>query len=96
MVRLLAIALLAVLIWMLLDWMLRRGLTALGLDPKTGRRPGVRGPRAAGSDRAEVLVACSACGTYVPVSRALPMGRDGKRVVCSEACRSRLEAAADG
>jgi len=95
-VRLLAIALLALLFWLLLDWLLRRGLAALGLDPRTGRRPGARGPRPAGSDRSEVLVACSACGTYVPASRALPMGRDGKRVACSEACRSRLEAAADG
>jgi hypothetical protein len=99
--RLLAIALLAILIWLLLDWLIRRTLTAFGIEPRSGRTrrsapgAGKHRPQGVGPDRAETLVACSACGTYVPASRALPVGRGGDRVACSEACRQRLLTATD-
>lgn len=84
MTRLLALILLAVVVWLLLEWGYRKLMGAVGLDPRTGRRPG----RAAGPPaRAETLVRCDACGTYVPESRALPAG---PRRACSLACRARL------
>jgi hypothetical protein len=38
----------------------------------------------------EELVACSRCGTHVPVRRALTA--DGGRVYCGETCRDRSDA----
>ncbi|MGH9379125.1 MAG: PP0621 family protein [Thermoanaerobaculia bacterium] len=44
-------------------------------------------PSASGSAKTERLVACAACGTRVPASRALSAG--GAAVFCSPACRDR-------
>ena len=42
-------------------------------------------PRAA----AETLVACAACGAYLPASRALQRAGGGGEVYCSEECRNK-------
>jgi hypothetical protein len=43
-------------------------------------------PRAA---VAETLVACAACGAYLPASRALQRAGGGGDVFCSEECRNK-------
>jgi hypothetical protein len=91
--RLIALIVLVVAVWLLLEWTYGKLLTALGID-RSGRRGGSRsfGPRPAhraGERRSESLVRCAACGTYVPVSRALP-APGGGGAVCSEACRKAL------
>lgn len=87
MTRLLLLLLIAAAVWLLLEWSYRGLMRALGRDPKNGRRAVGRGsgrPPAGG----EALVACDACGAYVPASRALPAARGSR--ACSEACRARL------
>ncbi len=103
MLRLLAIVALAIFFWLVLDWLFTQVRRALGIAPADRRgAPGGRGARtghragAAGAHRsspkgvAEALVRCPACGTYVPTSRTLPVGRSGGVVACSEECRERL------
>jgi len=92
--RLVALIALVVAVWLLLEWTYGKLLAALGIERpgRSGRRARTFGPRPAprtGERPAESLVRCAACGTYVPVSRALPApGRGG--AVCSEACRASL------
>lgn len=96
MLRLLAILALAILIWLLLDWLFRQVMGALGIAPSRRSSGGARQTSggAASAGRSEELVRCPACGTYVPASRALPLGRAGSVLACSEECRQRLRAGA--
>lgn len=88
MTRFLAIVVLAVVVWLLLEWGYRKLLTATGLDRSIGRSPSSPGRSVS---RGEPLVRCDACGTYVPASRALDVGRGAHgRRACSPECRARL------
>ncbi len=97
MLRFLVLVLLAVAFWYLLDRLYRKALRALGLQelPRRDSRTttGSR-QRSAGGTQPEVLVRCTACGTYVPASRALSVGRGSALMACSEACRQRLRSGA--
>ncbi len=93
MLRLVALIVLVVAVWLLLEWSYGKLLAALGIE-RSRRRGRARsfGPRPApraGERPAEALVCCAACGTYVPVSRALP-APGGGGAVCSEDCRAAL------
>ncbi len=55
---------------------------AVGAPPRAQVPP----PRAAAT---ETLVACAACGAYLPASRALKRAGGGGEVFCSEECRKR-------
>jgi hypothetical protein len=59
---------------------------AVGAPPRAQVPP----PRAAAAAVTETLVACAACGTYLPASRALKRaGGGGGEVFCSEECRKK-------
>lgn len=96
MLRFLVLVLLAVAFWYLLEWLYRKAVRALGLEPgprRGGRQAGAR-EGSVRQDQPEVLVRCEACGSYVPTSRALPVGRGSELLVCSEVCRQRLRSGA--
>ncbi len=92
MLRFLVLIALVVAIWLLLEWAYRKALAALGIERGGRRRAGRFGPRPVHEARqrpTETLVRCAACGTYVPVSRALP-APGGGGAVCSQGCRAAL------
>lgn len=86
MLRFLVLLLLALLVWRATMLLLERA----GI----GARRQVRGRRRGGAAGGEELVRCTACGTRVPASRALPAGEAGP--VCSEACRGRAAGGGGG
>lgn len=92
MLRVVVLVLLAIAFWVLLEWFYRKAIRFLGMEPPAGgrRRRDGAGPRTKGEGESEVLVRCEACGSYVPTSRALPVGRGSDRLACSEVCRQRL------
>lgn len=96
MLRFLVLVLLAVAFWYLLDRLYRKALRALGLEelPRRDTRTTGSRERSAGGNQPEVLVRCTACGTYVPASRALSVGRGSELMACSKACRQRLRSGA--
>ena len=82
--RLLELVLLAFLLW--LAW---EGLKARIRAFFAGEPPRPQAGPKSPSRPGETLVRCAACGTHVPLSRALP-GRGGSRdLYCSERCRDR-------
>jgi hypothetical protein len=80
MTRLIVLGLLLVVLW--LAW------KSFGLQLKVsfGQGPGRPAPPA---PRAETLVRCVRCGTYVVASRALKAEGAGEEAFCSEECRGR-------
>ncbi|HEX6202773.1 MAG TPA: PP0621 family protein [Thermoanaerobaculia bacterium] len=78
MLRFLVLALVVLLLWRATMLLLGR----LGAGPERQVRGRRGGPGAAA--RGEELVRCAACGTRVPVSRALSAAAGS---FCSEACR---------
>ncbi|MFV2071879.1 MAG: PP0621 family protein [Thermoanaerobaculales bacterium] len=86
-----------ILLWVVVLLVVWRVLSAIGWR-QAGMAPGAdsfsrfspearrrRRQRAGVRGGAEELVECPACGTFVPVGRALPSG--GGRLYCSETCR---------
>lgn len=98
--RILLIILVLYALWRILSaWGRRLGKEAPGADSYSRFNPRARRQRRSsvgGVDQSpEELVACSGCGTYVPVRRALTEG--GGRFFCGEECREahKLTAAHD-
>jgi hypothetical protein len=88
--RILLIVAVLYLVWRILaGWGRRLGREQSGADSFSRFSPKGRGQRrqsaAQGSAAPEELVACSRCGTYVPLPRALAAG-DGS-FFCSRVCR---------
>ncbi len=86
-------------VWRILSAYGRKlGRTTDGADrfSRFSRRERDRWARADGAEQApprEELVACAACGTMIPASRAR-LSSDGRRV-CSEGCRKTADAVRD-
>jgi len=92
--RIALIVLVLFVLWRILSAFGRRlGQDAPGADSFSRFSPEKRRRRrqraAAEAEPPEELVACSWCGTYIPVQRALPAG-DGLRV-CGTECRDALQ-----
>jgi hypothetical protein len=82
--RLLVLALLLYILWMAVGNFMQKLRSAASSGAL--RQPQTRAVRSAAAPPSpEVLLACAACGTFVPASRAL--AGKGAEVFCSEACR---------
>jgi len=83
--RFLVLLLLLYILWLAVQNFMQRLRAATGSGALRPQAPAARS--AAASPSPEILLACAACGTFVPASRALPGG--GTAVFCSEECRGR-------
>jgi hypothetical protein len=90
--RLLVLLLLLYILWLAVQNFMQKLRAATGSGTLRPQAPIARSAAAPSTPSPstpspEILLACAACGTYVPASRALPGG--GTEVFCSEECRSR-------
>lgn len=87
MTRLLAIALVLFILWLAVDNLTRRFKAMMGGGAP---RRAVPRQRPAATQAVETLVPCTACGAYVPSSRALQGAGGEGEVFCSEECKARV------
>ena len=80
--RLLVLLLLLYVLWLAVQNFMQKLRAATGSG---ALRPQPPAARSAAAPSPGILLACAACGTFVPASRALPGA--GSEVFCSEECR---------
>ncbi len=83
--RLLVLLLLLYILWLAVQSFMQKLRAATGSGALRSPAPAARSAAAPSAPSPEILLACAACGTFVPASRALPGG--GTEVFCSEECR---------
>jgi ribosomal protein L32 len=93
--RILLIVVILLVIWRILAaWGKRLVRGGMGADSYSRFSPFERRKRrsesATQASEPEELVACSSCGTYIPLRRALTSGADHR--FCSEECRGTVDA----
>jgi hypothetical protein len=81
--RFLVLALLLYVLWLAVESFMQKLRAA---SSSGAFRPQAPAARSGAAPSPEILLACAACGTYVPVSRAVP--GQGTEVFCSEECRA--------
>ena len=86
--RLLVLGLLLYILWMAVGNFMQKLRSAVSSGALRPPQPPARAVRAASAPppKPEILLPCAACGTFVPVSRAV--AGKGAEVYCSEQCRS--------
>jgi len=83
--RLLVLALLLYILWMAVGNFMQKLKSAVSTGALRPPQPPAAVPSAGAPPSPEVLLPCAACGTFVPVSRAV--AGKGSEVFCSEECR---------
>jgi hypothetical protein len=88
--RLLVLGLLLYILWMAVGNFMQKLRSAVSSGALRQPQAPAAVRAAAAPSKPEVLLPCAACGTFIPVSRAV--AGKGAEVYCSEACRSGGEA----